>query len=77
MGKQTWTEHELTNNMLKQLAAAAGRIDLNLHPGRGHGAAAGRFALDNRGLTMTDLEGKHCVNLAGLNALDAARKEGW
>ena len=45
-----WTRHELTNSMLKQLAAANNRGNLSLYPGVGYGAPSSRAALVRRGL---------------------------
>lgn len=90
--KRTWTEHKLTDNMLKQLAAAVSRDDGNLHPGVGYGAPSGRSALDARGLVETVVIGEDpatfdwakprknygtFITAAGREAFAQARKEGW
>jgi len=47
---RTWTEHKLTDSMLKQLAAASNRENGSLYPGIGYGAPSSRAALFVRGL---------------------------
>ncbi len=82
---KTWTEHNLTESMLKQLAAAVIRDDGSLYPGIGHGASSSRAALFIRGLA--DNAVYECkaypgcrddrINDAGRKALEDARREGW
>lgn len=70
---RTWTDFQLTDNMLKQLSAGASRENGSVCPGRGHGAAAGRYGLYNRGLITIDNK----MTVDGHDALEQARKEGW
>ncbi len=80
-----WTEHNLTESMLKQLAAAVNREDGSLLPGIGNGAPSSRAALFARGLAdnavyeSTAYPGHRDdrINDAGRKALEDARREGW
>jgi hypothetical protein len=82
---KSWTEHNLTESMLKQLAAAANREDGSLYPGIGYGAPSSRAALFLRGLAVNAAgdckEYPGCrddrINDTGRKALEDARKEGW
>jgi hypothetical protein len=83
--KKFWTEHNLTESMLKQLAAAVIRDDGSLYPGIGNGAPSSRCALTARGLAMP-MERRNkaygnpwdiIITQAGRDALATARKEGW
>lgn len=77
MAKRTWTEHKLTDNMLKQLAqgyAAHLRGDKSTFcGGAGHGSSSGRFGLRNRSLIDNDDN----ITESGIKAMEDARKEGW
>ncbi len=90
--KRTWTEHKLTDNMLKQLAGAISRDDGSMYPGIGYGAPSGRSALETRGLCETiviseDPATYHWakprknygtyITAAGREAFAQAREEGW
>jgi len=80
-----WTEHNLTDSMLKQLAAAVTRADGSLYPGIGMGAASSRCSLAGRGMIMPmDRRNKAygnpwdiIITQLGRDTLAAARKEGW
>lgn len=81
---RTWTEHNLTESMLKQLAAAVNRADGSLYPGIGNGAPSSRCALAARGMVMP-MERRNTygnpwdiiITQAGRDTLAAARREGW
>ncbi len=83
--KKFWTEHNLTESMLKQLAAAVNRADGSLYPGIGNGAPSSRCALAARGMVMPmDRKNKAygndwdiIITQAGRDTLAAARREGW
>ncbi len=79
---KTWTNHKLTNNMLRQLSA----IQKTPFGAHGYGAPAGRSALFSRGLIEaleTNEFGDAMYNKGwkttheGDTALREARHEGW
>ena len=89
MSRRTWTEHRLTDGMLRQLCVAMSNDRGSVHPGVGKNAGSSRSALKRRGLireTTTDYTSPtgrswpiydDVITPTGREALAAARAEGW
>lgn len=66
---RTYTGHKLTDSQLKRLSAIVNN--------RSHQHGMALWALENKGMIKEMSYGGYEATVIGINALNAARREGW